>query len=740
MTNYPRRNPNTIKLLPKIIISLILLLSFALDFAFAQDDLDVLHLRGGNWLKHTDAQNSLYQHIANQAYQLLEERENEISAINTLTGWQERQQFLKMKLTEIIGPFPEKTALNARITRTITKDNYSIEHIIFESRPDFYVTASLFLPDKTEHNKTPAILYCSGHTSIAHRAPTGTYQKLILNLVNKGFIVFAFDPVGQGERLEYYDPETGGSIVGSSTREHSYPGAQALITGNSQAGYMAWDGVRAVDYLLSRNEVDPDRIGITGCSGGGTQAAYIAALDDRIKAVANQCYITNFTRLFQTIGPQDAEQNLFNGIKQGIDHADYLTVRAPKPSLILSTTEDFFSIHGARQTAGEVSEIYNAYGKPYNFSMVEDMGGHGTTRKNREAMNAFFQEHLDHPGSPVEEEVEFLVDDELRVTSTGQISTSLNGETVFSLNRKESEKLLAGLEESRKDLKTHLPAAVSEAKSLSGYIAPEKIKEPVFTGRIQRDGYIIEKYFLQGEGDYVIPYLLMIPERSDSKALIYLHPSGKAEEASPGGEAEWFVNKGFTVLAPDMVGIGETGPGVFRGDAYIEGISYNIWFGSMLIGRSITGIRAGDISRLTMLLEERDDTDEIYALAKGEISPDLLHASAFNPLVSRIALIEPYSSYRSIVMNRFYDPSSIHGAVPGALKAYDLPDLAASIAPRKLMLVNVRDAAAESDNPEEIEKDMEVIRNAYRYKNAWESLIIESGSDLDVFFNRWIED
>ena len=122
-----------------------------------------------------------------------------------------------------------------------------------------------------------------------------------MNLVRKNFLVFAFDPVGQGERLEYYNPETKKSIVGGPTTEHSYPGTQAFITGSSQARYMIWDGIRAVDYLLSRKEVDPERIGITGRSGGGTQSAYIAAMDERIYAAAPECYITNFTRLFQTI-------------------------------------------------------------------------------------------------------------------------------------------------------------------------------------------------------------------------------------------------------------------------------------------------------------------------------------------------------------------------------------------------------------------------------------------------------
>ncbi|MEX2397300.1 MAG: acetylxylan esterase, partial [Balneolales bacterium] len=255
-------------------------------------------IRGGssnnNWLHFSDASNSLYHHLAGQAYNLLDNRTESINSINTLSDWKNKQDEIKGKLMDIIGPFPKKNALNAQILRTIQKDYYSVEHIVYESRPEFYVTSSLFIPNELE-DQAPAILYLSGHTANGYRSET--YQHKILNLVKKGFIVFAIDPVGQGERLEYYDAETGGSVVGSSTREHSYTGVQTFITGSSQANYMIWDGIRAVDYLLTRDEVDHARLGITGRSGGGTQTAYIAAMDERIHAAAPEAYITSFNYL-----------------------------------------------------------------------------------------------------------------------------------------------------------------------------------------------------------------------------------------------------------------------------------------------------------------------------------------------------------------------------------------------------------------------------------------------------------
>ena len=317
---------------------------------------------------------------------------------------------------------------------------------------------------------------------------------------------------------------------------------------------MIWDGIRAVDYLLTRKEVDPARIGITGRSGGGTQTAYIAAMDDRIYAAAPENYLTNYTRLLQSIGPQDAEQNLFNIIQRGLDHPDFLIVRAPRPALMITTTGDMFSIQGAAETEKEVAGIYKAYGKSENFSRVEDDAGHASTLKNRESMYAFFRKHLKNPGDTADEEIKILSPEELQVTKTGQVSTSPGGETVFTLNRRLVEKLEAKLNKAREDPVNFLPGVIQSAKNLSGYHEPSSVENPVFTGRIIRNGYVIEKYFVRGEGEYIIPYLLFRPDKPSGKSMLYLHPGGKSAEAARGGEIEKFVNSGITVLAPDLPG------------------------------------------------------------------------------------------------------------------------------------------------------------------------------------------
>jgi len=528
--------------------------------------------------------------------------------------------------------------------------------------------------------------------------------------------------------------------VGSSTKEHSYPSAQVFLTGKSIARYFIWDGIRGIDYLVGRKEVDPHRIGVHGLSGGGTQAAYISALDDRVAASAPAGYITSYRRLLESVGVQDGEQNFYQGLTNQIDHADFIEARAPKPTLIMATTRDFFSIQGARETFTELQGVYRLFGKPDNIEIVEDDYVHGYTKKTREAMYAFFQKHLQLPGSPAEEEVTLVPSTELQKTPTGQLSNSIGGETVFSLNQKEAGKLVDRLNAFRENNPSKLSGILESAKSLSGYREPGNVQNAVFTGRSQRDGYVVEKYFVKGEGEYVIPYLLLVPDNPNHKAVLYIHPDGKLAEALEGGEMEWFAKRGFVVLAPDLIGVGETGPGLLKGDAYIDGASYNMWYTSILIGKSIAGIRAGDVSRLTQLLERRSDVNEIYGVAKKEMASVLLHAAAFNPLIKRVALIDGYSSYRSIVMNRFYNPEFVQNLVAGALTAYDLPDLAACLAPRELMLVGTTDGNSEREDQEGMDSDFEVIKTAYGLKNAGKQLKIvsESSQQLEVLFGGWL--
>lgn len=648
----------------------------------SQDDLDVIKPR---WVNYTDGANALYKLITHQALEMLKEREMEIAGIQSQKAWSKRRQLNKEKRLEVVDPFPEKNSLKPEITRSIQKEGFRMEHIVFQSQPEFYVSSTLFIPDNLS-GKNPAIIYCSGHTFQSYRE--ATYQHVILNLVNKGFIVLAFDPVGQGERLEYFDPETITSSFGNATnKQHIYPGVQGFIAGTTQAMHMICDGIRAVDYLLSRQEVDPERIGIRVGQGAEPKFLILPLLMSVFMPWLWK--ITSPTLRDDYLPMVLRMQNKFflHGIAQVLDHPDLLLVRAPKPTLMITTSRDIFNIQGARETAAELQRIYQSFGKPENFQMVEDDAAHDSTLKNREAMYAFFQKHLDFHGSSADESVEYLSKEELQVSHSGQMLTSYAGKRIFDLNKESLNELSFPGEE-----------IISKAKKLYGYGEPEEKAATMLTGWFQRNGYVVEKYLVKGEGDYWFPYLLMKPEQTTGLAVLYLDPYGKKADAGIGGQIEELVRSGAMVLAPDLVNIGEMRHGDFQGESQYEGQTYTLWFGSLLIGRSIIGIQAGDASRPVRILKEDAGVDEVYGLAKGQMSSVLLHVANFNPSIKKKALIDPMASFCSIVENIDYNPRNIYFAVAGALQSYDLPQLLAFLTLSKpLVLKNNAENIHESD-------------------------------------------
>ena len=333
--------------------------------------------------------------------------------------------------------------------------------------------------------------------------------------------------------------------------------------------------------------------------------------------------------------------------------------------------------------------------------------------------------------------------EELKITSTGQVSTSLGGQMIFDVNRKETERLYENLLTSRKDIAKHLDHVLPNAKLISGYVEPiirPSKEEGFINGRYIRDGYTVGLHALEGEGEYAIPFLLFIPDnkRDKTPAILYLHPGGKAIDAGPGGEIEKLVKQGYIVAAVDPLGVGETKNRATRGLA--DG------YAGVLIGRSIVGIQAGDIARVAKYLAttQEVDKDRIGALAKDAMCLPLIHAAAFEPLIANVVLIGPLMSYRTVAMNRFYrvgltkneggglwHPYEVDFSwgIGGVLTAYDLPDLLACIAPRKLVISGIKDQMLEPASNESINKEMEFVKVVYASKNVTSNLRMNSSPE-----------
>lgn len=676
----------------------LLLIFFSLIYepVHSQDDVNLFDY----WKFYSDAQNSQYKTSCSIAFKQINERKEMISQLHSKGDYIQRQEEVKKKLLRLMGSFPNKTPLNARVTGVIKKKDYRVEKVIYESIPGYYITASLFLP-KNRKGKTPAVIYASGHTSNGFRSET--YQHIIINLVKKGFIVLAFDPVGQGERLQYYNEKEGKSPFGP-TIEHSYPGSQCYISGYSPTKYFVWDAIRSVDYLLSRKEVDPNRIGMTGRSGGGTQTAYAAAIDDRILAAAPECFITSMEYILKSIGPQDAEQNLFHMISEGIDHADLLEVRAPKPGLMITTTRDFFSIQGARETYNEIKQFYKGLGGEEYINMVEDDDVHKSTKKNREAMYAFFQKYLDNPGSSIDLDVEIIAEKELWATETGQLANTLNSEALYSLNKKVVENQISRLDSLRsiEDFEERSVTVSNEAKRLSGFEYPKDFGYPIFSGRFLKKDHTLDKYLIPGSGDYVIPMALLRPlEKKNNKVVLLLDEQGMQHAANENELIQSLLGKGFCVVLFDVRGIGSLGPGYLKGDAYIDNTSFNQWFAGIITNKSIVAMRAEDIIRIVNFAKtEIEEIEDISALAIGAVGSEMLHAAVFDDNIKEVCLVQPFLSFSDIALSHEYSAAFIPSTVAGAIEKYDLSDLLAALCPRKILIVNPLSVNGEFENKE----------------------------------------
>src|SRR5262249_62282605 len=235
-----------------------------------------------------------------------------------------------------------------------------------------------------------------GHSAVGKAAPV--YQTLHINLARRGFAVLTYDPVGQGERSQFWDADKGRSRYNLSCGEHCVLGNPLYLLGTSLAKYRIWDGMRGIDYLTSLPEVDAKKIGCVGNSGGGTLTAYIAALDARVQVPVIGCYITTLPRRManriEADPDSDPEQDIFGFVSEGIDHAGLLPLLAPRPALLCTAKLDFFPIEGARETFAEALKLYEAAGATGRIDKVEADARHGLSLPLRKAAYAWFERWL----------------------------------------------------------------------------------------------------------------------------------------------------------------------------------------------------------------------------------------------------------------------------------------------------------------------------------------------------------
>jgi len=641
----------------------------------ATEDLHCLPPKAGERMFHA--------YLLGECQKHFDARRKAVDAFTTADQVLARQKELRAKWLAAVGPFPEKTPLNAKVTGTLERDGYRVEKVIYESRPNHHVTACLYIPT-TGKPPFPAILNPSGHNADAKAG--GGNQEVAMLAAKNGFVALSYDPIGQGERFQTLDA-TGKPIIGGC-EEHTQIDIGARLVGLSTAHYRIWDGVRSLDYLCSRPEVDPKRIGVTGCSGGGTMTSYLLATDPRIVVGAPSCYITSIERLFATIGPQDGEQNIPNQVADGIEHADYLTMHAPNPRLILAASKDFFDQAGTWATFREAKRLYAILGFSERMDIAEVPGGHGYPKLQREAMVRWMRRWLQGKDEPVTEPpLKPEAEKDLWATKSGQVVFDLKGATVWDFNLQRAKALAPQREAFWKD--NPKAKCIEEIRRLAGVreISRPEVKS---IGRIEREGYSIEKLLIERGEEVWVPALLFGPKGEGKRpGVLYVDGRGKATDAAPGDAIEKLVKAGNVVLSVDVRGCGETAPA--KPDRYWHA-EFPLAHMAFHLGRPWLGQRVEDALAALGVLAARPEVDaaklSIVGIGKG--GPVALHAAALDERLREATIERSIESWVDVVATP-QSKDQLNQVVPGALACYDLPDLVRAIGPRPVATRNAVD-------------------------------------------------
>ena len=610
----------------------------------------------------------LYTYLQGECEKAFEARRRDVAALKSEDDLRKRQESLRAKFIEALGGFPEKTPLNARVVGTVKGDGFRVEKVIYESRPDHHVTGNLYIPEGK--GPFPGVLVPCGHSDKGKAEEA--YQRISLLLVKNGFVVLCYDPIGQGERMQLINAEGKAAIKGNTT-EHTMSGIGALLVGWSCASFRIWDGIRSIDYLASRPEVDPTKLGCTGNSGGGTLTSYLMAIDDRIAVAAPSCYVTTLERLFATIGPQDAEQNITGQVAFGMEQTDYVTMRAPKPTLICTGTQDFFDIQGSWTTFREAKQVYGMIGHAERVDLIEYNDKHGFSQPRREAALRWMRRWLQGvDDAAVEAPTPTFKEEDLRCTATGQVLSDLKGVSVFQLSLARENTLSAS-------------RSGTDPRPLGPLDLPPKLHG--------------------GDRGWI--------EVEPGMRLAY-RPYA---DALPAEQRLIVFRKEAAAIAVDLRGYGESAP---EGKAQPFGADWKEAFLALHLDRPLLIQRARDLRMANAALGRGWSVT-----ATGKAVPAALYAAAHEKVIPELVLEGGLVSWDSVLRHPV-TTLELSNVLPGVLAHFDLPDLAAMMAPRKLSILSPVDGAGKPLSQADLIAAFAKAREAYRAAGAEGNLILRA--------------
>jgi X-Pro dipeptidyl-peptidase (S15 family) len=340
--------------------------------------------------------NTIYGSVREEARQV---SSNSLAVPFSPEQWKGNVTHRREMWREMLGlsPLPPRTPLAATVTGVLDRGDYVVEKIHFQSVPGAYVVGNLYRPAKFV-GRLPAVLYLCGHTKGKANAP---YQANPRWFGQHGYVALVLDPIQLGESQGFHH---------GTSREERW---DWFSRGYTPAGTEVWNAMRALDYLETRGDVDSDRIGVTGLSGGGVISWCLGATDERVKVVVPVCQSGSIEHVVvdrATDGHCDCAFwiNYYRWCWPDIG-----ALIAPRSLLIASGSEDIlWRPYGYRDVAQRIRQQYATLGASDHFDLVEDLTPHGYTPKLRRAIFSWFNTHLKNDPTPVTDDTTDFVEPE----------------------------------------------------------------------------------------------------------------------------------------------------------------------------------------------------------------------------------------------------------------------------------------------------------------------------------------
>lgn len=598
------------------------------------------------------------------------------ATLKTLAALKSHQEYLRKEWMACFGGFPERVPLNAKVVATVPREGYTIEKIIFESQPGLFVTAHLFLPD-AKRFKPPyaAALISCGHSSDGKAEKF--YQRGAVMGALSGLAILIYDPIDQGERQQLNIPKPPRGVHG-----HNVTGVSAMLLGWNTARFRIWDGIRCMDYLETRPEINHKSFGVMGNSGGGTLSSYIMAIDDRIGAGSPACYITSLRAVCEKIGPQDAEQNFFGQLKFGLNHAGYVLARAPSPVCLNFSHKDFFDFKGSLETYAVAEELFQRMGWSERLAMIDVPGPHGWKEGARQGSMQWMHRWLNGDTSAMPLNIEWLrelcanfdeksVDIGLQnpeafVTPNGFVHELPGARSVYDIMRSE----LDAIEKARVPLtKANRATIVRKAANIPPLSTLQaKVSE---VAKRQHEGLSELRQTFALPNGITLPTVTLTPSSPTGAPVLLVADGGKSNAVA---SATALVAQGHPVMVADLTATGEIGASKHRfyGSKFPdEGIAVMLY----LLGESLVGKRSEDLLICAQALSKAHNNQPVILQATGVLCVPAAHAYAVEPtLFSQLKLENQPISWSETI--RKADRSSFSNTLQNGLRHYDWPQLA----------------------------------------------------------------